>query len=138
MTNKPPPDSASAYVESTLLPLREFLSTYEPIREELGASWQQTWEEEIIEAVTACYCEQVRLLMETVRQMDSALLRRSKMRTTSASGDKMTDSTKISLQLSLDVEAYGVQIQIDFGFDPLRLPSYVELKEMIAVSEEQK
>lgn len=143
MTNKPPPDSASPYVESTLQPLGEFSETYGGYLTALGSTWQREWTLSIVEAVTASYCEQVRLLMETVRQMDTALLRRSKMRTTAAASSNagtMSDSQKINLQLLLDVEAYGVQVKSLCGMDPLRMASYAELRTLITPTEavEQK
>jgi len=68
------------------------------------------WKLEVIEDVSTSFLEQLRQLIETVRQMETALQRRSKLRTTtgggaaSASGVALTDSEKISLQIRLDVE----------------------------------
>jgi hypothetical protein len=68
------------------------------------------WKLEVIEDVSTSFLEQLRQLIETVRQMETALQRRSKLRTTtggvaaSASGMALTDSEKISLQIRLDVE----------------------------------
>lgn len=135
MTNKPPPDSPSPYVESTLRPLRDMMKTHQEYLNALDDNWRFQWQLHVVEAVTLTFCEQVRLLMETVRQMDSALLRRSKMRTTAAASSNtgMGDSQKISLQLTLDVEAYGAQVK-GFGINPTDLPSYVELTALITPS----
>jgi hypothetical protein len=93
-----------------------------------------------VEDVTATYTEQVRALMDTVKQMDSALLRRSKMRTagtgtgpSTASGTagNMSDLEKIYLQISLDIDAYGREVQ-QLGIDPLSVRSFRELKELQA------
>lgn len=67
------------------------------------------WKLEVIEDVSGSFLEQLRQLIDTVRQMESALQRRSKLRTTgggaaSMSGAALTDSEKISLQIRLDVE----------------------------------
>ena len=57
--------------------------------------------------------------METAKQMDTALQRRSKLRSTNtgstegASADgKLGDSEKISLQILLDVLAYGEELKL--------------------------
>ena len=55
---------------------------------------------------------QVQALMETVRQMDSALQRRSKLRNAAPTGTNMSDSDKISLQLYLDVKAYTDAVSV--------------------------
>ena len=62
----------------------------------------------VLEDITAAFLQQVQGLMETVKQMDSALQRRSKVTrpgagTAAASGgaSTMIDSDKISLQLFL-------------------------------------
>jgi hypothetical protein len=47
--------------------------------------------------------------METVKQMDTALQRRSKLKANA--GTTISDSDKISLQLLLDVRAYGRGIE---------------------------
>jgi hypothetical protein len=52
---------------------------------------------------------QVQGLMETVKQMDTALQRRSKLKANA--GTTISDSDKISLQLLLDVRAYGRGIE---------------------------
>lgn len=66
-----------------------------------------SWEVGVLEDVTAGYLMQVQALMETVKQMDSALQRRSKLRTAAPVGTNMADSDKIAQQLFLDVRAYS-------------------------------
>jgi len=109
MTNKPPPEVASTYVESVLQPYKSFLERNE---EKFTAfAPKQDWRDEVLEDVTANFLQQVQGLMDTVRQMDSALQRRSKLRSTSGSGaSTMADSDKISLQVYLDVKAYGAEL----------------------------
>lgn len=63
-----------------------------------------TWRVDLIEDVSSNYYEQLKALMETVKQMDSALMRRSKMRAgtatnASGAGGNMSDSEKIYLQV---------------------------------------
>jgi hypothetical protein len=120
MTNKPPPDAPSPYVDAVLQPLRQFLDRHGA----LLASFRVTsgdrdatssvadFAVRVLEDVTTAFLQQVQGLLETVKQMDSALQRRSKLRTAGAAGgpaggSSMADSDKISLQLYLDVKAYG-------------------------------
>ena len=61
------------------------------------------WRADLVEDVASHYCEQLKALMETVKQMDSALMRRAKMRTATATsstgGSNMSDSEKIYMQV---------------------------------------
>lgn len=121
MTNKPPPDSASAYVETVLQPLKLFMSNSNLNRlldigvVDLDLS---NWKGQFLDDITSYYLQQVQLLMETVKQMDSALQRRNKTRSTSNMtnlGMGMSDSDKISLQVYLDVIAYGKEVREVLG-----------------------
>jgi hypothetical protein len=70
-----------------------------------------SWEIPVVEDVCSGFLQQVQGLMETVKQMDSALQRRSKLRAAASAGGMMTDSEKIQLQLYLDVQAFGGAIK---------------------------
>lgn len=78
---------------------------------------------------------QVQALMETVRQMDIALGRRSKLRN-APTGTNMSDSDKISLQLYLDVKAYTDAVSV---LSPLSgaapVPSFTSLLAEVAPAE---
>jgi hypothetical protein len=87
------------------------------------------WEPDLLEDITATYLLQVQSLMETVKQMDSALQRRSKIRNTS--GAMLIDSDKISLQVFLDVTSYGHELNL-IGFDCCKSKSYTNLLEEVA------
>ncbi len=71
--------------------------------------------------------------MDTVKQMDTALQKRLKLRaaaTTGVSGSgstTMSDSEKISLQLSLDAHQYGSDIRSLLSIDPMEFSSYKKL-----------
>jgi hypothetical protein len=70
--------------------------------------------------------------METAQQMDSALQRRSKAKTNAAPGTasattQMTDSEKIALQMLLDGQSFGEQIQEISGQSCNDLAAYVTL-----------
>lgn len=72
-----------------------------------------SWDHELVEDVAANYLLQVQSLLETVKQMDTALQRRSKARAGTNAGagaGAMTDSEKIALQIALDVKAFGAEI----------------------------
>ena len=101
-----------------------------------------SWLADCIEVVSASYLQQVKELMETAKQMDSALQRRSKLRSTNTTGGAGTapsgsekpvlgDSEKISLQILLDVIAFGDEIR-GFDLDPDSFASYKGLLEEVA------
>jgi hypothetical protein len=88
------------------------------------------WQSALLEDVSASFAEQVSALIETVRQMDSTLQRRSKAQASAASGSaNMSDSEKIALQIRLDIEAYGREISA-FGLDLASMPAYNSLREL--------
>ncbi|KAJ1437160.1 hypothetical protein B484DRAFT_445351 [Ochromonadaceae sp. CCMP2298] len=153
MTNKPAPETASAYVAGILTPLRSFLEQHGDLAQALALPEQneekegdagtvavtgagagsgaglQRWLCLLLEDVSGSYAEQVRLLMDTVRQMEEALQRRAKLRTTGASGGaSLTDSEKISLQIRLDVEAYAADIRTLGVLSSQDLPSLAALQ----------
>lgn len=117
MTNKPAPETASNYVKSILSPVRDFIDNHSML---IPPSIPSSWVIDCVESVTMGYLQEVKLLMETAKQMDTALQRRSKLRSTNTGntaeggsvGDgKLGDSEKISLQILLDVLAYGDELQ---------------------------
>lgn len=69
--------------------------------------------------------------METAQQMDNALQRRSKLRSTGVSSGnnntQMTDSEKIALQMLLDVQSFGERIQEICVISPHEINGYVNL-----------
>lgn len=122
-----------------MLPDLVFVSTGRGENDAREQEPEDEWCLSLIEDVTQSYLEQVRTLTETVRQMDSALQRRSKLREgntagvfnnallpsgTSASGT-LTDSQKISLQILLDVSAYMDELHSVGVKDPMAMvPSF--------------
>ena len=94
------------------------------------------WEAGVLEDVTAGYLMQVQALMETVKQMDSALQRRSKLRTAAAASTSinMADSDKIAVQLFLDVKAYGEAVD-SLNKQGDSIPSFAALLAEIAPAE---
>jgi Domain of unknown function (DUF3510) len=101
----------------------------------VGTADGYRWEVVVLEDVTAEYLMQVQALMETVRQMDLALKRRSK-HNAAPTGTNMSDSDKISLQLHLDVKAYTEAVS---ALSPLSgaapVPSFTSLLAEVAPAE---
>ncbi len=74
--------------------------------------------------------------MDTVRQMDLSLQRRSKAGAAAGgSAGGLTDSEKIFLQLSLDVTAFGREAAALSGSGPEQLPSFAQLTALVAKPE---
>ena len=85
------------------------------------------WDINLIDDITSSFLTQVQSLMDTVKQMDSALQRRSKYRggggNSAMSTSNMSDSEKISMQVVLDVREFAIEIQ-KFGVDAAKISSY--------------
>jgi len=95
---------------------------------------------DLVEDITSYFSQQVQSLVDTVKQMDTALQRRSKaQRSTAASGpatgSAMTDSEKIYLQISFDVSAFGEEVRKTLNLDPNSIPSF---KSLLSIIEEAK
>lgn len=134
MTNKPPPESPSSYVASILKPLKKYLENY---KELVDADNLVAWKDGIIDSVTTSYHQNIRDLLATAKQMDTALQRRSKAgrKTASSStdpGTQMTDSEKIALQIHLDAMSYGDDVKEICGRDPKNIISFKKLLDEVA------
>lgn len=81
---------------------------------------------EIIENILVAFQEQVNSLMETVKQMDTALQRRAVKVKSNESSTQLSDVEKISLQVKLDVVAFGEDIR-SMGINPLDSTIYQQL-----------
>ena len=157
MTNRSAPSTPSSYVETIFAPLKSFFSQYETSTQSFAprgvpppaaaadaadADVQSTlpWDARIVEDVTAAFCLHVASVMETAKQMDSALSRRVRATTgkgagAGASSDApLTDSDKINLQLRLDVEAYAAVVESLHLSVPI--PSMARLRAAVAPSTE--
>jgi hypothetical protein len=136
MTNKPPPDTHSSYVDVINSPIKTFRERFGVVLCMVcgGASGVESWYFGLLEEVALSFLQQVQQLMDTVRMMDSALQRRSKVTSAGVSGSStnanMTDSEKIALQVQLDVLAFGVDVS-SLGVDANELPSYKALLALI-------
>jgi len=135
MTNKPPPEIASPYVENIVLPLRSFLAQHKTLIQPFAPQGQ--WSINLLEDIASSFLIQVQSLLETVKQMDNALQRRSKIRTAGGTNNAMTDSDKIALQVSLDVKAFGIELK-SLGAEPDNSKAYIELLEAVKMLTDNK
>lgn len=111
-----------------------FAGYLEPVIASIANSFESDslrWKSEVVELVTVAMQEQVSSLLETVKQMDSALQRRAKHRTATTGGTNegatLTDSDKIALQLRLDIQAFGEEIK-SLGISPTSISAYTALQ----------
>ncbi|XP_035262582.1 conserved oligomeric Golgi complex subunit 2 [Anguilla anguilla] len=112
-TNKEVPSRASAYMDNALRPLHQLQSDH---KDTLKGSILQSWL-----CVTLCDCTQryyetVSDVLSSVKKMEESLKRLKQARKTAASvttgtNGGPTDDGKIRIQLALDVEYLGDQIQ---------------------------
>ncbi len=136
MTNKPTPDRASAYVSTLLAPLSEHYNDYAKRVQDAGlfssvaSNAGENWVKYIIEDVSAEFLTQVQALLETARNMDSSLQRRTMLSTKKGSGvgTGLSDSDKITVQVWLDVKAFGEDIK-RLGINGEECDAYVALLE---------
>lgn len=93
----------------------------------------RAWLGVLLEDISASFAEQVAALIDTVKQMDSTLQRRSKLQqqqgTAAGPSATLTDSEKIALQMKLDIEAFGRELQ-SLGLDLSSLSAFCALREL--------
>ena len=141
MTNRPAPTAPSAYVETILAPVKIFISRYGSATAAISprgpsANSAAGWDSELVEDITAAFLLNVNSVMDTARQMDSALARRTKATGTGAAG-VVSDSDKIHIQLALDVRAYEAAISA-LGVEVALIPSLSALKEAVVNGDREK
>ncbi|KAL0983817.1 hypothetical protein UPYG_G00133130 [Umbra pygmaea] len=112
-TNKDVPSRASAYMENALRPLHQLLSdSKDMVKPPIVQDWLQV----TLNDCTHRYFETISDVLSSVKKMEDSLKRLKQARksatanTTGATGGP-TDDSKIRLQLALDVEYLGEQIQ---------------------------
>ncbi|XP_036980635.1 conserved oligomeric Golgi complex subunit 2 [Acanthopagrus latus] len=113
-TNKELPVRASAYMDNALRPLHQLLTDSTGL---VTPSTAQEWLRVTLSECTQRYYETISEVLSSVRKMEESLKRLKQARkgatTTSSAGANggPTDDSKIRLQLALDVEYLGEQIQ---------------------------
>ncbi|XP_077607774.1 conserved oligomeric Golgi complex subunit 2 isoform X2 [Crocuta crocuta] len=137
-TNKEVPTAASSYVDSALKPFRQLQSGH---RDKLRPAVIRQWLEGALCESTHKYYETVSDVLNSVKKMEESLKRlKQARRTTPANpvgpGGGMSDDDKIRLQLALDVEYLGEQIQ-KMGLATKDIKSFPALAELVAAAKDQ-
>uniref|UniRef100_A0A8D1SQC0 COG complex component COG2 C-terminal domain-containing protein n=1 Tax=Sus scrofa TaxID=9823 RepID=A0A8D1SQC0_PIG len=138
-TNKEVPTTASSYVDSALKPFHQLQSGH---KDKLKQAVIQQWLEGALSESTHKYYETVSDVLSSVRKMEESLKRLKQARRAtptnpgpSGSGG-MSDDDKIRLQLALDVDYLGEQIQ-KLGLQAKDIRSFPALAELVAAARDQ-
>ncbi|XP_005812226.1 conserved oligomeric Golgi complex subunit 2 [Xiphophorus maculatus] len=132
-TNKDLPVRASAYMDNALQPLHQLLADSTGLVNPLTA---QEWLRVTLSDCTQKYYETISEVLSSVKKMEDSLKRLKQARkgasaavTTGTNGGP-TDDSKIRLQLALDVEYLGEQIQ-KMGLRPSDISMFSTLMELV-------
>ncbi|XP_040320901.1 conserved oligomeric Golgi complex subunit 2 isoform X4 [Herpailurus yagouaroundi] len=137
-TNKEVPTTASSYVDSALKPFRQLQSGH---KDKLRQAVIRQWLEDALSESTHKYYETVSDVLNSVKKMEESLKRLKQARKTTPTnpigpGGGMSDDDKIRLQLALDVEYLGEQIQ-KMGLATKDIKSFPALAELVAATKDQ-
>ncbi|XP_058399070.1 conserved oligomeric Golgi complex subunit 2 isoform X3 [Diceros bicornis minor] len=138
-TNKEVPSTASSYVDSALRPFYQLQSGH---KDKLKQPRIQQWLEGALSESTHKYYETVSDVLNSVKKMEESLKRLKQARKTTpanpvgSSGGGMSDDDKIRLQLALDVEYLGEQIQ-KMGLQTKDIKSFAALMELVVTAKDQ-
>ncbi|XP_051507861.1 conserved oligomeric Golgi complex subunit 2-like [Myxocyprinus asiaticus] len=131
-TNKEVPTRASAYMDNSLRPLHQLVTDSKNVVKD---SIIQEWLRVTLSDCTHRYFETISDVLSSVRKMEESLKRLKQARktaTTSTVGVNAgpSDDSKIRLQLALDVEYLGEQIQ-KMGLQPSDITMFSSLLELV-------
>uniref|UniRef100_A0A672GSE8 Conserved oligomeric Golgi complex subunit 2 n=1 Tax=Salarias fasciatus TaxID=181472 RepID=A0A672GSE8_SALFA len=132
-TNKDLPVRASAYMDNALRPLHQLVSDSSGL---VTPSTSQEWLRVALSECTQKYYETISEVLSSVRKMEESLKRLKQARkgaastTTSGANGGPTDDSKIRLQLALDVEYLGEQIQ-KMGLQPHDISMFSVLMDLV-------
>ncbi|XP_037841952.2 conserved oligomeric Golgi complex subunit 2 isoform X2 [Chlorocebus sabaeus] len=137
-TNKEVPTTASSYVDSALKPLFQLQNGH---KDKLKQAIIQQWLEGALSESTHKYYETVSDVLNSVKKMEESLKRLKQARKTTPANPVgpsggMSDDDKIRLQLALDVEYLGEQIQ-KLGLQASDIKSFPALTELVAAAKDQ-
>ncbi|XP_008984063.3 conserved oligomeric Golgi complex subunit 2 isoform X6 [Callithrix jacchus] len=137
-TNKEVPTTASSYVDSALKPLFQLQSGH---KDKLKPAIIQQWLEGALSESTHKYYETVSDVLNSVKKMEESLKRLKQARKTTPANPVgpsggMSDDDKIRLQLALDVEYLGEQIQ-KLGLQTSDIKSFPALTGLVAAAKDQ-
>ncbi|XP_054432704.1 conserved oligomeric Golgi complex subunit 2 isoform X2 [Pteronotus mesoamericanus] len=137
-TNKEVPTTASSYVDSALRPFHQLQSGH---KDKLKHAIIQQWLQGALSESTHKYYETVSDVLHSVKKMEESLKRLKQARKTNpthpggSSPGGMSDDDKIRLQLALDVEYLGEQIQ-KMGLQTRDIKSFAALAELVAAAKD--
>nr|XP_048306175.1 conserved oligomeric Golgi complex subunit 2 [Myodes glareolus] len=137
-TNKEVPSTASSYVESALKPFYQLQHGH---GHKVKAAMMKHWVQEALSESTHRYFETVSDVLNSVKKMEESLKRLKQARRAPAtnpvsSSGGMSDDDKIRLQLALDVEFLGEQIQ-KMGLQTNDIKSFPALAELVLAARDQ-
>mgnify|MGYP001982050994 CR=1 FL=1 len=124
MSGRELPSSPSYFVSEVMRPLRECLGQFGEL---LLPPQRAQWALQVSARVTKHYLTLASSLLETVRKNEDALRRLNAKKAATPSGNQASDSHKISVQLFLDVGAFGQQLG-ELGVEIAELPEYAQLQ----------
>ncbi|XP_047208155.1 conserved oligomeric Golgi complex subunit 2 [Girardinichthys multiradiatus] len=137
-TNKDLPVRASAYMDNALRPLHQLLADSTGL---VNPQTAQEWLRVTLSDSTQKYYETISEVLSSVKKMEDSLKRLKQARkggttavNTGANGGP-TDDSKIRLQLALDVEYLGEQIQ-KMGLQPSDISMFSTLMELVKEARE--
>uniref|UniRef100_A0A7N8XNI5 Conserved oligomeric Golgi complex subunit 2 n=1 Tax=Mastacembelus armatus TaxID=205130 RepID=A0A7N8XNI5_9TELE len=137
-TNKELPVRASAYMDNALRPLHQLLTDSTGL---VTPSTAQEWLRVALSECTQRYHETISEVLSSVRKMEESLKRLKQARkgaaltTTAGANGGPTDDSKIRLQLALDVEYLGEQIQ-KMGLQPNDISMFSCLMDLVKEARE--
>lgn len=137
-TNKEVPSTASSYVESALKPFYQLQHGH---GNKVKAEMMKYWVQEALSESTHRYFETVSDVLNSVKKMEESLKRLKQARRAPAtspvsSSGGMSDDDKIRLQLALDVQFLGEQIQ-KMGLQTNDIKSFPALAELVLAARDQ-
>ncbi|KAM3605827.1 uncharacterized protein V6R79_005444 [Siganus canaliculatus] len=137
-TNKEVPVRASAYMDNALRPLHQLLTDSTGL---VAPSTAQEWLRVALSECTQRYYETISEVLSSVRKMEESLKRLKQARkgastaSTAGTNGGPTDDSKIRLQLALDVEYLGEQIQ-KMGLQPGDISMFSTLMDLVKEARE--
>lgn len=137
-TNKEVPSTASSYVDSALKPFYQLQRGH---GDKVKPVVMQCWLQEALSESTHKYFETVSDVLNSVKKMEESLKRLKQARRSLAtnpvsSSGGMSDDDKIRLQLALDVEYLGEQIQ-KMGLQTSDIKSFPALSQLVFAARDQ-
>ncbi|XP_041420397.1 conserved oligomeric Golgi complex subunit 2 isoform X2 [Xenopus laevis] len=136
-TNKEMPTKASSYVDNAVKPLFQLQNEYKNI---LKQSIREEWLTDVLSECTPRYYDTISDVLSSVKKMEESLKRlkqaRKTVTSTNTTNGGNSDDNKIRLQLALDVEYFGDQVE-KLGLQKNGIKSFQTLSELVYAAKEQ-